>query len=290
MALSTHYSPLRYPGGKSSIFPFSSDLILRNDLAGIRYAEPYAGGAGLALKLLFNEYVSEIHLNDFDKAIYTFWHCILNQHGDICDWLEDVEISVDNWSYYRSIYTSTEKHTPLDIAKAVLFLNRTNVSGVLKGGGIIGGSSQTGKYKIDARFNKSSLISKIDRISQFKNRIFISNYDGVEFIRKINRRKGEFLIYLDPPYFQKGAQLYLNFFKKEDHKKLNKAAEKIKKHWFMSYDNNEFISSLYKSFDRVTYQLSHSTSNRVGHELLIFPETIKFEESIKKLNSPIKQE
>jgi DNA adenine methylase len=63
-------SPLRYPGGKSRIFPFVSQLFYENGMIGSSYAEPYAGGAGLALRLLFDEYVDKIYLNDLDKSIY----------------------------------------------------------------------------------------------------------------------------------------------------------------------------------------------------------------------------
>ena len=63
------YSPLRYPGGKSRIFPFVSHLIEENDMKGIAYAEPYAGGAGLALKLLIEGWVNNIYINDLNRSI-----------------------------------------------------------------------------------------------------------------------------------------------------------------------------------------------------------------------------
>ena len=53
-------SPLRYPGGKTAIFPFMSSLFYENSLIGYSYAEPYAGGCGLALQLLLNEFVDKI--------------------------------------------------------------------------------------------------------------------------------------------------------------------------------------------------------------------------------------
>ena len=44
-------SPLRYPGGKAQLFPLVRDIIVANRLNGATYIEPFAGGAGLALKL-----------------------------------------------------------------------------------------------------------------------------------------------------------------------------------------------------------------------------------------------
>ena len=62
-----YYSPLRYPGGKDIIFDFVSSLIRENGLIGINYAEPFAGGAGLALHLLCSEYVGKIYLETKER-------------------------------------------------------------------------------------------------------------------------------------------------------------------------------------------------------------------------------
>lgn len=278
-------SPLRYPGGKACIFPFVSKIIYENHLIGTNYAEPYAGGSGLALKLLFEEYVNQIFINDLDKSIYTFWKCVLEDNVRLCDWISDVEVTVDNWRYYKNIQKNSRDVRDIDIAKATFFLNRTNVSGVLKGG-LIGGYSQKGKYKIDARFNKDDLIKRIERIAKFKSRITVSNFDGLAFINRMNKKKEDVFIYLDPPYVQKGADLYMNFYSKLDHKKLAKQINKIDKRWMVSYDNHEFILSLYKNYEKVIYKLSQSASNRVGDEVLIFSDQMNFSESIYSLKEP----
>jgi DNA adenine methylase len=275
-------SPLRYPGGKACIFPFMSKLFYENNLIGSSYAEPYAGGSGLALKLLFNEYVNEIYINDLDKSIYLFWKSIIENNLIFCDWVEDVKISVDNWLYYKSILQNSIGHADIEIAKSTFFLNRTNISGVIKGG-IIGGQNQLGKYKIDARFNKEDLIKRIRRIENFKNRINVSNLDGISFIKKMNRINENIFIYIDPPYVQKGADLYMNYYSKNDHSKLAKNVELIQKKWLVSYDNNEFILSLYEKHKKVLYRLSQATSNRIGDEILIFSDKLTFNESIRKL-------
>ena len=91
-----YYSPLRYPGGKSCIFPFMAQYFYENNLVGIDYAEPYAGGAGLALRLLMEEYVGHIYINDYNPSIYAFWKMILKYPDDFCAWIMNVEVSVDN--------------------------------------------------------------------------------------------------------------------------------------------------------------------------------------------------
>lgn len=280
-------SPLRYPGGKGCIYSFVSELLVENDLVGVNYAEPYAGGAGLALRLLVDEFVSCIHINDLDESIVAFWNSILKFPNRFCDWIEDVKIDPETWRYYKSIHKGEEKGiSELDLGKATFYLNRTNVSGVLQGG-IIGGLNQKGKYKIDARFNKTNLIERIQFISNYKDRIVVSNLDGVNFVQNINKRKGQYFVYLDPPYVVKGADLYMNFYAKKDHEILANAVDTIKKYWMVSYDNTDFIMKIYDKYRKVTYNLSQSASNRIGKEIIIFDDDLQFENSISKLSSPI---
>ena len=283
--MNTFYSPLRYPGGKNCIFSFMSKLFHENNLLGVSYAEPYAGGAGLALRLLFEEYVNKIYINDLDKSIYAFWHSIINNSEEFCTWIADVDISIDNWILYKDIQRNSDEYDLFDLAKSTFFLNRTNVSGIIKGG-VIGGVKQKGKYKIDARFKKEDLISKIQKIADFRHRIFLSNLDGIAFLKKMDKKREDVFIYLDPPYYKKATDLYMNFYLEEDHKKLSKHIRNIDKRWMVSYDYQDFILNLYAQERKVLYNLSQCASNRVGNEILIFSERINFIDSINYLKSP----
>lgn len=284
--MTKYYSPLRYPGGKGCIFPFVSKMFYENDFIGIDYAEPYAGGSGLALRLLFEGYVSKIYINDLDKSIFSVWDAILNRSDEFCRWIKSVNVNVKNWRYYKTIQSNHHQVNSFELAKSTFFLNRTNISGVIKGG-LIGGTDQKGKYKINARFNKTDLIDRIHRISELSNRIILSNLDGISFIKNLNNKKDDIFIYLDPPYVQKGADLYMNFYSRKDHQKLADFVDKLNKKWMVSYDNHEFILNLYKKKKKVCYQLSQCASNRVGDEVLIFSDNIEYRNSLMKLQSPI---
>ncbi|MDY5451725.1 MAG: DNA adenine methylase [Alloprevotella sp.] len=279
------YSPLRYPGGKNCIFKFLSSLFYENDLIGIEYAEPYAGGAGLALHLLMEGYVSKIYLNDLDEWVYAFWHTILSSKDDFCTWLKNIEVNIETWRVYKEMLSKPSSLTTFEKAQVFFFLNRTNVSGVIKGGAI-GGLLQKGAYKIDARFNKLDLIERIERIYQRRSDIELCNLDGIDFLKKINRKHRNIFIYIDPPYVIKGSNLYLNFYTQTDHAELAEMIKKIRKQWLVSYDNCELINSLYYSYPRISYQLAQGTSNKIGEEMLIFPENLIFDESISKLSAP----
>lgn len=284
---SKYKSPLRYPGGKGCIYEFMTHLLRENDMVGIRYAEPYAGGAGLALALLMDEYVSDIYINDLDPSIYSLWWAILNRPDDLMSWIENVDISIEEWKNCKEIQKNYKIVDVLELAKATFFLNRTNVSGVLSGG-VIGGLEQNGKYKIDARFNRDDLEARILRIVQFSHRIHLSNQDGLMFLQEMNRRKEEMFIYMDPPYYKKGADLYLNAFKDIDHENLSKAVRKLKMYWMVSYDNQPFILNLYEQYNKVLYQLSQCASNRIGDEVIIFDDKLRYENAIQYLRQPIR--
>lgn len=281
-----HPSPLRYPGGKVCIFPFMASFIRENNLIGDAYAEPYAGGAGLALKLLLQEYVDYIYINDYDPSIYSFWLTILKRPEEFCDWISMVEVTIDNWKKYKDIQNHYTTIGTFELAKSTFFLNRTNISGVIKGG-IIGGMDQKGKYKIDARFNRQELIDKILKISKFSDRIIVSNYDGVRFLKELNHKRENIFIYLDPPYVQKGSDLYMNYFTMNDHKKLKDIVKSLNKNWVISYDNHPAILSLYSGYRKVLYKLSQCASNRIGDEVLIFDNALNFDLSLNYLKSPV---
>lgn len=284
--MSSAHSPLRYPGGKNCIFPFVSRLISENGLVGCNYIEPYAGGAGLALRLLFEEFAESIIINDLDPLVNAFWRTCINQPERLVEWIEKTPVTVATWKKCKAEIRQQNCADAFELAVAFFFLNRTNVSGVLSGG-IIGGLQQTGTYKIDARYNKAELIRKIEKIAKFSNRITVTSLDGVKLIDDYARYAKDTFIYLDPPYYEKGSNLYLNAYKEADHTELSRYVKRLSTPWLLSYDNHSFITNLYRPFEKRAYKLQHSTSNKIGDEVLIFSKRLKFENSIHQLASVV---
>lgn len=280
--MGTSYSPLRYPGGKQILSRVISHLISLNGRGGGIYAEPYAGGAGAALALLYGGHVNQLLLNDADDHIYSFWKSVLDETDDFLALIRTVPLSIDEWRRQRSIYLNSKHYSRLEIGFATFYLNRCNRSGVIANAGVIGGLSQTGKWKLDARFNREVLAARIQRIARYKRRIKVSRFDAITFLRRLAMRptmaeRG--FVYLDPPYFDKGSQLYMNHYLPEDHQKLHRylaAGAPFK--WVLSYDSVPAIKQLYKlGFSQVPFSLSYSASNRrTGTELLIHDYTLHF--------------
>jgi DNA adenine methylase len=96
-------SPLRYPGGKAGLAPFLTDVLDLNDLRGVDYYEPYAGGAGAALGLLGDNVVNTISINDSDYRIYSFWSAILNEPNWFAEQIMTAQLNLAEWHHYREI-------------------------------------------------------------------------------------------------------------------------------------------------------------------------------------------
>ena len=132
------------------------------------------------------------------------------------------------------------------------------------------------------------MINRIRDIQRFSHRIHLSNLDGIDFVRQLERMKKDIFVYLDPPYYKKGSDLYMNAFCDNDHKKLADYVKTMRKKWIISYDNQKFIMQLYEKNRKVLYQLSQCASNRVGDEILIFDDILNYDESISQLNNALR--
>jgi DNA adenine methylase len=265
-----YYTPLRYPGGKASLGHYVRQIFVDNRILDGVYVEPYAGGAGIATELLMTEYAREVWLNDIDPAIYAFWYAALHNTEKLIRLIQTVPLTVDEWRRQRKIYSSGARHSVLSLGFAALFLNRTNRSGILNAG-IIGGFSQKAKWLIDARFNRGELADRIWRIGHYRHRIHLSNDDAEVFLRRLKLPQKS-LVYLDPPYFQKGQRMYRNHYVKKDHHRIANLVQKgLPYSWIVSYDDAPEIAALYSERRKIRYTLHYSAQvKRKGGELMIF--------------------
>lgn len=259
MSSQTFLTPLRYPGGKGRLGPWLGELMRHNRISGGWYVEPYAGGAGAALYLLVSGYVDHIVINDLDPVVHAFWWAALNQNEELLDKIAETDVTMDEWERQKEVHKAPEAYSPLDVSFATFFLNRTNRSGILKGG-VIGGKKQTGNYKLDARYNKPDLIQRLERIGKYRKRISLYNKDAVQLLKDLNGDLPQkTLINLDPPYYQKGSQLYRNHYNHDDHQIIADVIQKVETPWLVTYDNHEEIKKLYAESKGTEFSLCYST-------------------------------
>jgi DNA adenine methylase len=271
------FTPLRYPGGKARFAPMIADVINGNKLAGGHYLEPYAGGAGVALVLLMDGVVSHIHINDSDPAVSVFWRAAVQDTAELIKLVANEPVTMEAWHHWRAMMLGETTGTQIERGFATLFMNRTNRSGILKGG-VIGGKAQAGAYKLDARFMRDELCLRLERIGRHAEEISVYEEDAYKLLMRCHEflpRKS--LIYLDPPYYVKGAGLYRNFYKHDDHAQIARllGSNRFRLPWVVSYDNAEEIRTMYSYAHSFTYGLRYTAQQRyTGSEVMFFSERL----------------
>lgn len=281
-------SPLRYPGGKSCLTLMSAEILRLNGLEYGHYAEPYAGGCGLALSLLYGGHVSDIHINDVDPAIWAFWHAALNQTEALVERVQKTPVNITEWQRQREIYRSRKLFDPIELGFSAFFLNRTNRSGIIKGAGVIGGQRQEGTYKIDCRYNRDDLSRRILRVGKYRDRIHLTLMDAKIFMEKIDKIMPEkSFLFIDPPYFSKGADLYTSFYMPDDHKLIADTIRSLSRPWAVTYDDLAEIRAIYAGNRQFKLEVPYSVrEKKIGAELLIASRTLRLPNSVreKKIN------
>jgi DNA adenine methylase len=185
------------------------------------------------------------------------------------------------------VLANQAEHDNLAVGFATFFLNRTNRSGILNAG-IIGGRDQTGPWKIDARYNPSELTHRLRAIASLKERISLTRLDALKFLKSgICRWPEKTIIYLDPPYYIKGRDLYYGFYKHNDHEKVSIFVRRniISQKWIVSYDNVPPIHKLYSGRSHVVYDIGYTArSARRGDEVMFFCDGLEIPPLVGAIN------
>lgn len=264
-------SPLRYPGGKSAMVDILRSTREINGLGSLDIAEPFAGGAGASLSLLFQEHTPHIHLNDADPAIFDFWWTVTNRSKPFLELIDSIEVTIPEWKRQRKIYRRAGSVSRLQRGFSTFFLNRCNRSGIIINGGPIGGIRQNGKWKLNARFNRVDLRHRCKKVAEYRDRISVSGMDAMDFIDSLDTSTT--LFFIDPPYYVKGSLLYLNLLSPKYHEQLAKRLKLLSGAWVVTYDDCSEIRELYSGWANIRpFSLKYAAAEkRSGREILITP-------------------
>ena len=273
-------SILRYPGGKTQLAKFVSNLVSINKIKSPVYCEPFSGGSGVSMELLLTNKVNSVILNDLDPSIYSIWYAILHDTDKLVDAVQAMPITMDGWYHHKDVYTELKDIPVYDFRLAVsaLFLNRTNRGGIITGGPI-GGHEQKSKYSLDCRFNKVSIVKKIRAIAEQSHRIRLYMLDAKDLINDVLLRENpdQLFTFFDPPYYKQGRALYKNAFNHEDHEALSESIKMMNAYkWITTYDECPEIQSIYSDYRLYTYKLRYSVNQfRKTNEYLFASPTTK---------------
>lgn len=274
--MTRYLSPLRYPGGKARLAPYLASLLRQQRPRPTAYAEPFAGGAGAALRLLVDEHVDTIHINDLNPGISAFWRAVTTQPAQFEERVREADVTIDAWHEAVATYTAPADHDDLDLGFATFLLNRCNRSGILDARPI-GGLDQTGTWKIDARYNPDALAQRIRLIGQYSARIRVTQLDARDFITRLEQadHAERTFMYVDPPYLGQGEHLYMDSLTIDDHRDLAQRLRDTPLKWFLTYDADPRITDeLYAGLRCKEFDIAHTAQRQhVGTEYAVYSDT-----------------
>ncbi|MDG4764410.1 DNA adenine methylase [Solwaraspora sp. WMMD406] len=268
-------SPLRYPGGKGKLGPYFARLLADQAARIDTYAEPYAGGAGAGLYLLAEGYIGKLLINDLNPGIAAFWRAVLYRNEDFAERVREADVSIGAWHRHRRVYLEPEGHDDFELGYSTFFLNRCNRSGILTARPI-GGLDQAGKWKIDARFNRTNLFQRIRKLEALSDSIQVTQEPAITFLESLSKSIKPVLLYVDPPYLVKGEELYMSSHSWGDHERLAKVLARLRHPWVLTYDVDERVRNLYPLNRCIQYSISHTAqTQKIGREFMLFSKGLR---------------
>lgn len=276
-------SLIRYPGSKEKLasiivkekFPIEASAPLWMNSNQMEYREPFFGAGAVGFRVLENLPPScSAWINDIDYGLVCLWNSIKSrtEHLKLCDMVDTFTPSVD--CYHRFKEEDGQKDLdPIMVGFRKLALHQMSYSGLgYKSGGPLGGKGQANSlYSISCRWRPENLIADIIRLHKLLSRSQIK-ITCKDFSILIDDDPKAFL-YLDPPYYDKGGELYKFSMSDADHARLATVLRYGKNSWVLSYDNHPFIRDLYQEWAYI-YELNVHYSiatgqNRKNKEVLI---------------------
>lgn len=274
---------IRYPGSKDKItekitrfFPNSVMEPLWQSKR-LEYREPFFGGGAVGFEVLkILPPTASVWINDKDVAMAALWIAVRDQPGELIEMIKGFVPTPD--AFYR--FKEEDGQTgidPIRMAFQKLALHQTSFSGLgAMAGGPIGGRKQSSEYNVACRWNATRLSLGVKKRHALFKRFAKVRITSGDFAKLTDNAPSHSFIYLDPPYYEKGGQLYKHNMSDEDHRRLSASLKTCRAPWVLSYDDHKVIRDLYDWADIESVELTYtiataSESRRKNHEIVIRP-------------------
>lgn len=264
-------SPLRYPGSKAGLVPWMRAFLAGSRLEGLEFIEPYAGSAALGLNLLASDSIASLMLFERDPLLFSFWYSVFFETSKLVRLIENKNPTLKTRSELEWLRGQDEVISDIALmGYAGLLFNRTSFSGVLSAGPI-GGSGQNSAYTVDCRFNKFTLIERIEDLAKFASRVRVYFGDAQKALSDArNVDNSQRIFYIDPPYYIQGPKLYRYSYDFSEHLKLSENLAAANFRWLLSYDDHPAIRHFYRSFRIFEPELRYSSKVPKKERELLF--------------------
>lgn len=275
---------IRYPGSKAKlaqdIRKWMPDWVAGEAFPqpqGATYIEPFFGSGAVGISLLNHVRKSAcVWINDIDYGMYAMWHSVFHDTAKLVQYVRNFKPTTD--AFYELKRTDGERSgcIALDGFNKIA-LHRMSVSGFGRmAGGPIGGRSQSGGYTVGCRWNPAAIEEAVYFFKRRLARFTELRITNLHFRDVLAEATDASLVYLDPPYYVKGGQLYAHNMTDEEHAELASLLRDTPADWRLSYDDCPRVRELYSwaSFRELEIRYTNAVTKDKrpkNRELLISP-------------------
>lgn len=236
-------SLFKYMGGKYRRRKQIVDRLERVGVTG-EYREPFVGGASVAVEFLARHKV-KAWLNDADPSIAAIWRAVRDHPTGFADRIDALGEHFDFRPLYRRFQARLESASGvptdpaelLDVAVSRQAMQMISLTGEPTGRG---GAWSVGDYA----WEPDKYRRKIGRASALFRQAG-AKITALDF-RAVLLAPGRATVYLDPPYFRVGTDLYRRTLAEADHLRLCRYLRDSGHRWLLSYDDHPFVHRLYR--------------------------------------------
>lgn len=257
----SHWSPLRYPGGKRALLPYARTWLTSLPRRPKHLVEAFAGGAGVGLTALSEDLIDGLTLIELDADVANLWSVVFSERGtDLADYVQTISSPAAAHGVLQ-----LPRVDPLDHAVHTLIHNRLSYNGIrAAGAGMLG--APDGAPASSWCFNPETLAARIRALSSRRACVTVINDDALAVLPTF-ASSTDTVFYLDPPYSAAGtfaSRLYPHW--QLDHHRLMTVTSELEGPFLFSHQDAALIRRL---AGKHHFGLAEVTPVRKTRELLM---------------------